>query len=259
MSFVLSKFLWAFSGPNAVLIALLLLGQILSYSRRPKVGRAIMSVAVLAFLAVTFLPLDDWLLAPLENRFPRPQDFPPQVDGILVLGGAINPVISNERGIPSLNDASERLTSFIALARSYPGARLIFTGGSLLPDPTQPGEAEATRKLLSDLGLDPARVSFEGKSRNTFENAEFSKALAQPQPGQTWLLVTSASHMPRTVGVFRRCGWPVVPWPVSYKSSHEYTANLAEHLRHLEWAIHEWIGLFAYRLGGRSDAWFPAP
>lgn len=259
MSFFISKFFWAFAGPNAVLLTLLLAGLILGHSRWKNAGQKMITAGVLGLLAVTFLPLDDWLLSPLENRFPSNHAFPARVDGIIVLGGAINPIISGERGIPSLNDAAERLTSFVSLAKQYPSARVVFTGGSLVTHTDGTSEAKATQQLLTSLGLDGDRVIFEDQSRNTYENATMSKALAHPTPDQTWVLVTSASHMPRTVGVFRQAGWPVVPWPVAFKSSHDYTVNLAEHLRHLEWAVHEWIGLVVYRLSGRSDALFPGP
>ena len=70
------------------------------------------------------------------------------------------------------------------------------------------------RQLWTGMGVPPERMLFETAARNTHENAVLAHALAKPRPGETWLLVTSASHMPRSVGVFRRAGWDVVPWPV---------------------------------------------
>jgi uncharacterized SAM-binding protein YcdF (DUF218 family) len=117
--------------------------------------------------------------------------------------------------------------------------------------------------LFDSLGLPPGRVLFESASRTTFENAILSRDLVAPSPGQTWLLVTSASHMPRSVGVFRRAGWPVMPWPVGYKTMRAgaapFALTLGVRIENLDWAFHEWIGLVAYRLMDRTDSWFPAP
>ena len=71
--------------------------------------------------------------------------------------------------------------------------------------------------MLERLGLAAGRVIYEERSRNTSENAEFSLAIARPQPGETWLLITSAFHMSRAVGSFRRAGWNVVPYPVDFR------------------------------------------
>lgn len=210
-------------------------------------------------LVVAVLPVADWALAPLENRFPPPRDLPAHIDGIIALGGAIDAELTKAHGMPSLNEHAERMTSFVALARRYPDAKLVFSAGSASIFPGHPTEAEGARMLFQELGLDPARVIFENESRNTYENAIFSKALAKPQPGENWILVTSAGHMPRAVGIFRQAGWPVIPWPVAYKTGEPFNISLAGHFDHLDFAVHEWIGLVAYRLLGRTDALFPAP
>ena len=66
--------------------------------------------------------------------------------------------------------------------------------------------------MFERLGLEEGRVIYEDRSRNTTENAEFSRDIARPRPEETWLLITSAFHMPRAVGCFRRVGWNVVPF-----------------------------------------------
>jgi uncharacterized SAM-binding protein YcdF (DUF218 family) len=151
------------------------------------------------------------------------------------------------------------MTEFVALARRYPDAKLVFSAGSASVFPDQPPETDGAKLLFGELGIDPSRVIFEDRSRNTYENAVFSKALATPKPGEIWLLVTSASHMPRSVGVFRAAGWTVVPWPVAYKTGGPYTVRFGGHFLHLDLALHEWIGLAAYRVLGRTNALFPAP
>ena len=108
-----------------------------------------------------------------------------------------------------------------------------------------------------------SRLVLEDKSRNTEENAVFTKRLVDPKPGERWLLVTSAWHMPRSVGAFRRAGWEVLPWPVDYRSGASYGEtlenSLPDKLGNLDGAVHEWLGMLGYRLMGRSATLFPGP
>jgi uncharacterized SAM-binding protein YcdF (DUF218 family) len=208
------------------------------------------------------LPVGTWAIRPLEDRFPAITTAPAQVDGIIVLGGAIDDLTSQDRQTPTLNAAANRLTSFVILANRYPAARLVFTGGSGDIEQGVTSEAPFARALLESLGLPPGRVLFEGASRTTWENAVEVGRLVQPKPGETWVLLTSAAHMPRSVGVFRAAGWHVVPWPVGYRSRDTisgWAPSLGEKLAVLDNAGHEWQGLLAYWLQGRSDALFPAP
>ena len=258
--FVLSKIFWRLVEPDLLLLAIVVIGLALAATRRhARTGMRIAVAGVVLLLAVAFAPTDQWLLAPLEDRFPPPRALPAQVDGIVALGGAVDAERSMVHGMPSLNDEAERITAFIALARRYPSAKLVFTSGSVSISGDGPKEADAAATLFAELGLDTSKILFERQSRNTYENAIFSKPLAQPQAGETWILITSAWHMPRAVGIFRRAGWPVLPWPIAYKTGGGYNPNLAMHLLDVDRAVHEWLGLAAYRLLGRTDALFPAP
>jgi uncharacterized SAM-binding protein YcdF (DUF218 family) len=124
-------------------------------------------------------------------------------------------------------------------------------------------ESDVARQIFGMLGLEGPRLLFDDRSRNTWENATESHALARPQPGETWLLVTSASHMPRSVGCFRRAGWSVVAWPVNYTTQPGgkgwFDPPLSFRLGQAEWAAREYVGLLVYRLLGRTDALFPRP
>ncbi|WP_244909447.1 YdcF family protein [Nitrospirillum viridazoti] len=215
----------------------------------------------LAIIAV--LPVGAWSMRTLEQRFPAPAGLPAHVDGIIVLGGSVDQVATAETGQPEVNAAAERLMVIPDLARRYPDARIIFSGGSgELRDPDEK-EAPVARAALEEIGMDIGRVTFEGESRNTWENALFSRDLMHPQPGQTWLLVTSAFHMPRSVGIFRHVGWPVVAYPVDIRAPRTLLCrpdfDLLRGLELLSQSVHEYIGLVAYRLLGRTDSLFPAP
>jgi uncharacterized SAM-binding protein YcdF (DUF218 family) len=178
-------------------------------------------------------------------------------------GGAILPALSADRGSLALNGRAERLVAFAALARRYPDARLVFTGGSASLFRSGPGEGDWVGAFLDAAGIARSRVIVETRARDTYENAAFSKPLARPKPGETWLLVTSAAHMPRAVGAFRRQAWPVTAYPVDYLTRREIGFrpgfDLPGGLRAVDEAAYEWMGLAYYRLRGRIDTWFPGP
>ena len=258
MLFTLSKLVSWIANPGFLLVLIVIGGLVVSALRRRRSGLWLAWIGALGLLAIALLPVDGWVMAPLENRFPAIRELPPRVDGIIVLGGAIEPILTAAHGMPALNDAAERVTSFVKLARLFPDAKLVFTGGSGSFGGGPP-EADAAKQMLGDLGLDTGRVRFEGQSRTTFENAIDSKELVDPKSGEIWVLITSAYHMPRAVGVFRHAGWPVLPYPVGYKTGVRHIAGIGLSLTYLDAALHEWVGLLAYRLLDRTDALFPGP
>jgi uncharacterized SAM-binding protein YcdF (DUF218 family) len=254
MSFVVSKLGWLVVSPGNVLLLLLLLG--LWRSRRLAWG-----VAAL-FVGIAVLPVGSWMIEPLEDRFP-PRPLPERVDGIIVLGGAFSLTLSEKRGQIMLNENAERMTAAVALARRYEKAALLFTGGEPRIFPEGRTEAELARALFLSLGLPEERFRFEDRSRNTFENAAFAYEAAQPKPGETWLLVTTAMHMPRSIGCFRKVGWDIVPYPVDYRTTGGGAFlpdfAFAEGLARINVAFREWLGLAAYWAMGRTDELLPAP
>lgn len=265
MDFIASKVLLPLALPGNLLTVLLIAGCTLlfrSTERARCAGRCLVALSAAGFLAFAVLPLGNWLALPLENRFPRPA-LPDRVDGIIMLGGAVSPALAAARGEPSLNDAAERVLAFADLGRRYPGARLVFTGGSGALLEGEHREGAAMRAALEQAGLDTGRVLFETESRNTWENVRFSRRLAEPKDGETWLLVTSAWHMPRAVGLFRQAGWPVTAYPVDYRTRGDgrpyLIFDLGEGLDSATPVLKEWMGLAAYRLMDRTDALFPAP
>ncbi|MCS6921767.1 MAG: YdcF family protein [Elioraea sp.] len=259
---ILSKTLWFTLRPGTFALLLALAGLIAVWRGR-RWGRWPIAVGLGIFVVVLATPLPPLVVMPLEERFPRPAVAPARVDGVIVLGGAVDQTLTEARGIPALNGAAERMTEFVILARRYPEARLVFTGGQGSLVHGALSEADVARMLFVALGVPEERLLFENESRNTWENALFSHRLVGPRPGETWLLVTSASHMPRAVGAFRRAGWNVVAWPVNYRTGRSFAAlyddPFPQRLQLLEAGIREWLGLVAYRLLGRSDALFPAP
>jgi len=215
-------------------------------------------------LCLLILPVGNELLVPLETRFPAPVKPPDQVDGIIVLGGAVDEVQSGGQGHLTVNGEAERLFAPVSLMRRYPHARLVFTGGSGSLNPGPFKEADKVRVLWRQAMVDRGQVEYEEASRNTHENVIFTRDLVNPKPGEKWLLVTSAAHMPRAVGLFRKAGFEVIPYPVAFKSTGKSrqwyvprTAGTA--LGNVESAVHEYVGLWVYHQTGRIDDLFPAP
>jgi uncharacterized SAM-binding protein YcdF (DUF218 family) len=261
--FIASKIAWGLLDPGNLLLLAILAGAATLVSTAGRRGRGPVVAAAAGLLALAVLPIGSWLASPLENRFPLPP-LPARVDGIIVLGGAVDAELSAARGQPALNEAAERMTMAVALARRYPEARLLVSGGEAAIVPKGRDEAGAMTGFLTGQGIDPARVALEGESRNTHENAALAKDLARPSPGETWLLVTSAMHMPRAVGCFRHVGWTgIIPYPVDYRTRPTVDFRLHFDLGGGSAAVgaaaKEWVGLASYRALGYTDALFPAP
>ena len=261
--FVFSKIGLFLIDPGVWLLILLGLGTVLLWTRWRRGGRLILSASILFICAISVLPVGEAMLATLEDRFPAPRAIAAPVDGIIVLGGAVRQRLTLARGQPALNEHAERMTEFVALARRFPTAKLAFTGGSASLFHPDMKETAVARLFFKQMGLNANRVIYESGSRNTYENAVFTRRLLRPRPGERWLLVTSATHMPRAIGAFRKAGWNPVAYPVDYRTRGFAQIgpffNLRAGLNNFAAGLHEWLGLITYRLLGRSDALFPAP
>lgn len=263
MFFTLSKVLWWFAEPGNALLFLLCLGVVLLFSPWRRAGRRITALATVLALAISILPVGGWMMTKLENRFPVAIDLPERIDGIVSLGGVVNQFVTKARGQVAVGEAVERLTALAGLARQYPDARLIFSGGSGSLTHTDIKEADVLTPFLRQIGLDASRVTFDNQARNTHENAVRVRELANPQPGENWILITSAFHMPRAVGSFRKVDWQMIPYPVDFHTTGDigfnFFPNFSGRLNGLGLAVHEWLGLVFYWLTDRTDDLFPAP
>ncbi len=256
---IVSKVAWAIAQPAHLVLIALCAGVALLWTRWPYTGRWLASIGVVLLIVAAVLPLASWVTQPLKDRFPA-LDLPTRADGIIVLGGSTKPTVTAARGQASVGANVERLIGFATLAKRYPTARLVFLGGSDRLGGEPLSQADVARTVLADMGLDVGRVVFESESRNTYQNALFGRDLVLPATGEVWILITSASHMPRAVGVFRRLGWPVVAYPVGYRTGGpSFGFRLANGLAAFSAATKEWVGLLVYRILGRSSAFFPGP
>ena len=201
------------------------------------------------------------VLLALEQQMPRPAVLPDKIDGVLVLGGAVEPALSLSYGETVFNSAVTRVLAGIALARRYPEAKLALIGGEGGFVPVGLAESRATLGFVLEQGIAHDRIILETRSRSTHENAVYAKELIRPAPGAIWILITSAYHMPRAVASFDAAGWPVIPYPVDYKIDPQTglraNFNLLDGLGASTLAGKEWAGLLGYRLMGWTRQLFP--
>ncbi len=248
-------------GPENLFLFLLLITWILLWRGAYRPAKLLLGFVIIVLMVVALFPIGEWLLYPLETRFPVNPALPEKIDGIIVLSGSEDAILSSLWNQVELGDGAERDIAFLELARRYPSAKLVFTGGSGSLMHQEYKAADVAHRLFDKLGLDLSRVTFERNSRNTFENAVLSKELVRPNPGQKWILITSAWHMPRSVGIFCKAGWPVIPYPVDHWTMPgkllRIEVELSGHLRGLAAGVKEWVGLIAYYFSGKTTALFP--
>ena len=260
---IISKVLWIIFSPNSFLLLLLLVGVCQLYLGREKIGKKLVAIVVGVLLFIGIFPVGNLIIIPLENRFPIPEPLPEKIDGLIVLGGSENPVLTKIRGQVSLLDSVERLTTFLSLARRFPEAKLVYAGGHGAINLQEYKAAHTAKLFFEQMNLDTDRVFFDSQSRNTMENAQNALQLVQPEKGEKWLLITSAWHMARSVGIFRKLGWPVIPYPVDFKTTGKAELSLKfpmlSRTQLFSNGLYEWTGLLYYWLLGRTSELFPGP
>ncbi len=261
MFLIVSKIFWAVAQPLAAGLLLIVVGLGLSIKYR-RSGSILAAMGVLLLGISSFTTAGALLIRPLEERFERPA-LPEQVGAIIMLGGASDGTISAARQVSELNPAGDRFAETLRLAQLYPQAKIVVSGGVSLTMAGGESEAKTAQRFFLGLGIAPDRLVLEDQARNTQENAEFSKSLLEGIAGPK-LLVTSAFHMPRSMGLFRKAGIAVLPWPTDYRSSGQEGFGIevtqpVDNLMTLSTAVREWVGLVAYRWTGKIDEGFPGP
>ena len=269
MFFYIAKAVWFVLQPSTLIALLIGYGAILIWTGWARWGRRFVTIGAILLLVVGLSPLGNVLILPLEDRFPRADlDQPPPPTGIIILGGAEDRLVGSARKAPTLNEAGERLLEGAILAHRFPQAKIAFSGGDAGILYKSDSEAEGAAALLTQLGIAGDRLILESDARDTYENAVYLKKELIERGDldltKRWLLITSAYHMPRSMGAFRKAGFWVEPWPVDYRTRGGADLlrpfdKVSEGLRRVDVAMREWVGLIAYWLTDRTDALFPAP
>ncbi len=243
---MLSKIFWMIFTPLTFIGICLTVGMCL---RQRRYGLWILGTGICLFLTIGFLPVGHNILVWLEGRYPVPT-LPNKIDGIIVLGGFIDLSQSVAHGEPQLNVHANRLSAFIALSRNYPQAKMVFSGGNGSVFDSSSSEAEQVHIVLKKLGFHDAKVVYEDKSRNTYENMVNSYQLVHPQAGENWVMISSAYHLPRAAGVFHSHDWPVIPYPAGYLTNGTYrwlpSPDVLGGFYKFQVALREIVGIIAY-------------
>jgi len=261
--FFLSKTLGLLLLPSHLLIGVGVVGLILLLTRFVSLGRKLVVASVLLLAICGFSPIGNLVLYSLESRFPPWDDTRGAPDGIVVLGGAINVYMSAAHGTPVFGPSIDRIMAAAELAHRYPKARIVFSGGNPgLYSGDASREADFALPVFERFGISKDRLIIERRSRNTEENASFSKALVSPKDDERWLLVTSAFHMARAVGIFRKARFAVEPYPVDWRAASRadllgFSRYFVVGLGRVDIASREWIGLIAYGIAGKTSELFP--
>ena len=256
MFFYLSKIIWAVLDPANLIALLFAAGLMAGALRFRKTGAGLLLSSFLILLVCGVLPLGQSALYFLETRIMRPASLPDRIDGILVLGGAVETAKSERSGQTELNEGAERLTTAIALSRQYPDAKIVFSGGNNALRRATRSEGRDTAVFLAGMGVDNPNVIYEKNSRNTYENIKNSYQLVKPSPGENWLLVTSAFHQKRSLAIAAKQGWGLIPYPVDYRSQGRYLflpsrLDVLDNLYSSRLFLREMVGIAAYKMTGK--------
>lgn len=255
MFFVLSKIFWFLFAPASLVAWAAIATAVLLFLGRPKSAKWCATVSAALFILIGVCPTGLWALGPLENRF-QPGSLPERIDGIVVLGGGLGADVLPTGNGERTNVNLARLVGVAVLAKRYPGARIIFSGASSEREGLD-SEATAAKRLLSELGVDSNRVVLETASRNTRENLVNSKTIARPGKDNVWILASSASQLPRAMGVAARLKWRMIAYPTDYSGSHGGSLgffNIPDNFRMADRAFREWFGYAVYRISGKASA-----
>ena len=260
---VLTRIFWLLAQPLSVIMACLLLAFLFGFRAKRGWSRFFLVVGGLMLFVTTFTTFGYAIITPLENRFVRAPE-PAHIDGVVVLGGGMDGEVNSVRGGWELNRSGDRYVEALRLALAHPEAKVLIAAGPAALALDQEREALAAQRMFTSFGVAADRIILDDNSRNTEENAQFAKQLAGATDGQAWLLVTSAFHMPRSVGLFRMAEFPVMPWPADYLASGAEGWRIkpdqpAENVAVATIALREWIGLAGYKITGKIADWFPGP
>ena len=271
-SYQLGRFLWLLVSPGN-LILWLLLTALAVHLFHPRLGRLLLLATIVLLLAVAVTPVGQWLLRPLEQRFPASalDRHNQPLSAIVVLGGSQQPELAHQYHHSGLNDHSERLWAAAALAKQFPDATVLFVGGTKTGRFGQLKESSVAVRYFEQLGIPGSHIVVDDRSVDTATNAKFARQHIErlralrdnPDSPYAWVLITSAMHMPRAVGAFLQQGLSPLPYPVNYQAlpvdDWLITPSVSNNLQILEQGLHEWLGLLKYYLADDSPVLFPGP
>ena len=256
MSFYLSKILWLILNPFNIFIFITLFSISLYFFNLRRVSLIIFLINFIFIAFISFIPIGSFLIYKIEKEHHSHIKIPEIVDGILILGGATDPLLFKEYDQMSLNDSAERLVESVMIIKKFEKAKVIFSGGSGVVNRPDLDHSQVAKSFYKTIGIETNKIIFEDESRNTYENIIYSKKIANPKINENWLLITSASHMKRALLIADKNNWKLIPYPVDFKNIKNFklipNLELLKNLNSFQQGTHEWLGLISYYLMGRT-------
>ena len=257
MSFYLSKILWILLNPFNIFLLFICFGYILSFFSNKIFSKIFYSLTFIFFIIIAVMPTGEFMIYQLEKKFHVLKSLPNEIDGIPILSGATQPVLTKEHNQISLNGSAERLTESLLLMKKYSNSKIIFSGGSGSLNNQKLTHSYAANLFFTNFEIKLDNIIYENNSRNTYENILFSKKIVNPKINEKWVIVTSAHHMQRALNIAEKLGWTLIPYAVDFKHlktfSWKPSINFLNNISIFQSAIHEWLGLMVYYLTGKSS------
>ena len=260
--FLFSKLVWVFGQPLSLAFFLTVLGFLALAFRLRKSALVLSGLGAAVLFVTLYTTAGNYLLQGLENRFPKPAQDPDSLQCMIVLGGAFENEVNTARHGIEFNAAADRFIETLRLAQKFPQSRILISGGDGSISGHYEGDAAASARFFPLFGVARERLVEETTSRTTFENATNTKDLLATNGLSNCLLITSGYHMPRSVGIFRKLGIDVVPWPTDFRTDGEVHLGLdftqpSLNAQNTATAVREWFGLVGYYLAGRTSELYP--
>ena len=260
--FIFSKLVWVFGQPLSVAFFLIVLGLLAQALRLRKSALLLSGLSAVVLFVTLYTTAGNYLLQGLENRFPKPAQDPESLQCMIVLGGAFESEVNTARHGIEFSAAADRFIETLRLAQKFPQSRILISGGDGSISGTYEGDAAASTRFFPLFGVRRERLVEEAASRTTFENAMNTKDLLAQNGLSNCLLITSGYHMPRSVGIFRKLGIDVTPWPTDFRTDGEVRPGIdftqpSLNAQNTSTAVREWFGLVGYYLAGRTSELYP--
>ena len=260
MSFYLSKIIWLILNPFNLFIFITLFSISLYFFNLRRLSLIIFLINFIFIAFISFIPIGSFLIYKIEKEYHSNIKIPEIVDGILILGGATDPLLFKEYDQISLNGSAERLVESVPIIKKFDKAKVIFSGGSGIINRPDLGHSQVAKSFYKKIGIEIDQIIFEDQSRNTYENIIYSKKIANPKINENWLLITSASHMKRALLIADKHNWKLIPYAVDFKNIKNFkfipNLKLLKNLNTFQQGSHEWLGLISYYLMGRTTKVF---
>ena len=260
--FLISKLVWIFAQPLSLaffLVFLALMAGLLRWRILSNLGAA---ASALILFVTLYTTAGNLMMQGLEQRFAKPAGDPESLQCMIVLGGAFENEVNTVRHGIEFNGGADRFVEALRLAQKFPDSSILVSGGDGSISGVYEGDAAASERFFPLFGVGRDRLIEETQSRTTFENAVNTKEFLASQGLSKCLLITSGFHMPRSVGIFRKLGIDIVPWPTDYRTDGQVRPGLDFtqpnlNAQNMATAIREWYGLIGYYLAGRTSELYP--